>query len=100
MHPRYPGALWCTSYSGVGHEGSVDLQNESRHQGRKLSFNDEHPTCRHTHTLPRLQITADMSIEEASGIDWDLVVLPGGMPGMSNVSSGSVVIPLLFMFLL
>ena len=34
MHPRYAGALWCASDSGVGHEGPIDLQNEPRDQGR------------------------------------------------------------------
>ena len=33
-----------------------------------------------------LQITADISIEDAVKEDWDLVALPGGMPGTFHIA--------------
>ena len=33
-----------------------------------------------------------MSIEEAADADWDLVVLPGGMPGMPTAWSRHVLL--------
>jgi hypothetical protein len=32
---------------------------------------------------------ADMTIEDAAKEDWDLVVLPGGMPGRNNFNLGN-----------
>jgi hypothetical protein len=35
------------------------------------------------------QVMADMTIEDAAKEDWDLVVLPGGMPGRYRFNLGN-----------
>ena len=39
-----------------------------------------------SHGIP---ITADMGIERAADGDWDAILLPGGMPGASNIAASA-----------
>lgn len=41
------------------------------------------------------QIMADISIDEATGQDWDLVALPGGMPGAEHLRDSAALISIL-----
>jgi protein deglycase len=42
-----------------------------------------------------IKIMADMSIDEASKVTWDLVALPGGMPGAEHLRDSSALIAIL-----
>lgn len=57
------------------------MQNESGNQGRIMKLFRRRPAIDFCSYIYSCQITADILIDEAVGIDWDLVVLPGGMPG-------------------
>lgn len=42
-----------------------------------------------------IKVVADIPIEEAVGMDWDLVVLPGGMPGAEHLRDSAPLISIL-----
>lgn len=42
-----------------------------------------------------IKIMADMSISEAADMDWDLVALPGGMPGAEHLRDSETLITIL-----
>lgn len=52
-----------------------------------ISVSGKTPTCSHG-----VCVTADKVIEEISLLDYDAVVIPGGMPGATNIASTKKVI--------
>lgn len=77
--------MWGRCDGRLGHAGSIDMQNESGYQGKSPVQCREFTSISAALLTPIpyaiFKIVADVAIEDAAKEEWDLVALPGGMPG-------------------